>query len=249
MVTTELSPIPQMWRPILSVSAVLGLTALGIGVAVADPGLAGSTRPHPALTGSLADAADILQTNARVLIAPFLLVVLGFPHSRLGRRAGDLLVTILTAASTTPVGLELGRWQGRLLPYLPQLPVEWAALTLAVNAWVTARNGHVTIRRLGPLAAVTLALLTAAASLETWCTPHAQSTTRMSQTKADIAHDPISPVGAGGCFRHGFCAGSGHIASRSRAPFPLLRSVPLGRSAGAARALSTTTDPHKEGIT
>jgi len=46
MVTTELSPIPPVWRPTLSAGAVIGLTALGIGLALADPGLAGSTRPH-----------------------------------------------------------------------------------------------------------------------------------------------------------------------------------------------------------
>ena len=76
------------------------------------------------------------------------------------------------AASTIPVGLELGRWQGRLLPYLPQLPLEWAALALAIHAWVIARPGHLTIRELVPLAAVVLALLTCAACLETWATLH-----------------------------------------------------------------------------
>lgn len=220
MVTAKLKRIPHIWRPTLGAGAVIGLTVVGVGLGVADPGLAGSTRPHAALTGSLGDAVDILQTNARVLSAPFLLVVLGFPDSRFGRGAGDLLVTILTAANAMPVGLELGRWQGRLLPYLPQLPFEWAALGLAVNAWVTARNGDVPVRRLAPLAAVTLALSITAASLETWCTPHAQSRTRVSQSRADIAHEPISPAGAGNCFRHGFCADSGHTASRSRAPSP-----------------------------
>ena len=60
---------------------VIGLTALGVGLALVDPALAGSTRPHPTLTGSLGDAAGILQNNARVLAAPFLLVVLDFPQT------------------------------------------------------------------------------------------------------------------------------------------------------------------------
>ncbi|MGH9062147.1 MAG: hypothetical protein ACRDZY_21950, partial [Acidimicrobiales bacterium] len=102
----------------LAASPVIGLTALGVGLALIDPTLAGSTRPHATLTGSLSDAAGILQNNARVLAAPFLLVVLDFPQHRLGRRAGDLLVAALTAASTIPVGIELGRCLGRLLPYL-----------------------------------------------------------------------------------------------------------------------------------
>ena len=122
----------QRADPALAAAGVLAATAIGVVVGMLDPQLAGSARPHPTLTGSLADAAGILQNNARVLSAPFLLVVLGFPECRLGRGAGDLIVTVLTVASTIPVGLELGRWEGRLLPYLPQLPLEWAALTLAV---------------------------------------------------------------------------------------------------------------------
>lgn len=230
-------------------AAVWGLTAVATLLGAIVPPLAPSGRPHPTLHGTLGDALSILANNARVLAVPFLLVLLGFPRSRVGRGAGDLILMALTAASTIPVGLELGRWQGRLLAYLPQLPLEWTALTLAIDTWVIARKGHVTVRRLAPWAAVTLALLIAAASLETWCAPHPQATPHVTQTDLDTAREPISTVGAGGCFRRGFCADSGHIASRSRAPFPLLRSVPLGRSAGADRATSTTTDPHKEGIT
>jgi hypothetical protein len=172
MVTAELTPSRPLSRPALSAGAVIGLTAFGIGLALVDPGLAGSTRPHATLTGSLGDALGILQNNARVLSVPFLLVLFGFPHSRLGRRAGDLIVTALTAASTIPVGIELGRWESRLLPYIPQLPLEWAALGLAVHVWISARNGRASTHRLLVLAGFTLVLLIAAASLETWATPH-----------------------------------------------------------------------------
>ena len=155
----------------IPVSGVLAATAIGIGVAILDPQLAGSTPPHPTLTGSLGDAVWVLQNNARVLAVPFLLVACGFPERRLGRRAGDLIVPALVIASAIPVGLELGRWGTRLVPYLPQLPLEWAALALSVHAWVLARRGHVTIRQLTPLAAIVLALLTGAAALEVWGTP------------------------------------------------------------------------------
>jgi hypothetical protein len=241
MVTTGLTPTRQMWCPSLSAGAVIGLTALGIGLAIADPALVGSARPHPTLTGSLADAAAILQNNARVLSAPFLLVVLGFPESRLGRGAGDLIVTGLMVASTIPVGLELGRWQGRLLPYLPQLPLEWAALALAVHAWFIARAGHLTVRELPALAAVLLALLTCAACLETWATPHRHG------HRLDTARDTAMWRPAG-CLSPGSCTGPGRVASRSHAPFPSLRSVPLGRIAGAA-GISSTNRPPQGGIT
>jgi hypothetical protein len=241
MGTAELTPHRQTRCPRLSATAVIGLTALGVGLALVDPALAGSTRPHPTLTGSLGDAAGILQNNARVLAAPFLLVLLGFPHNRLGRRTGDLIVTALTAASTIPVGLELGRWQARLLPYLPQLPLEWAALALAVHAWLMARAGHLTVRELAPLVAVVLALLTCAAGLETWATPHRHG------HRLDTARD-TAVWRTAGCLSPGFCTGPGRVASRSHAPFPSLRSVPLGRLAGAA-GISSTNRPPQGGIT
>jgi hypothetical protein len=241
MVPTELTRSPQMSRLALSASAVIGLTALGIGLALVDPALTGSTRPHATLTGRLGDAAGILENNARVLSVPFLLVLLDFPQSRIGRHAGDVIVTALTAASTIPVGLELGRWQGRLLPYLPQLPFEWTALALAVNAWVVARSGHLTTRQLVQLAAVILTLLTCSACLETWVTPHKRG------HRLDTAHDTAAWRSAG-CLSPGFCTGPGRVASRSHAPLPSLRSVPLGRVAGAAGISSTNRLP-QGGIT
>ena len=225
----------------LPAAGVLAATAIGIVVAILDPQLVGSTRPHPTLTGSLADAVSILQNNTRVLAAPFLLVALGMPQSRLGRGAGDFIVAGLTAAGTVSVGLELGRWGSRLVPYVPQLPLEWAALALAVHAWVTARPGHVTIRELTPLAAIVLALLAGAAALETWATPH------RSGHRLDTARD-TAVWGAAGCLSPGFCTGPGRVASRSHAPFPSLRSVPLGRLAGAA-GISSTNRPPQGGIT
>ena len=220
----------------LAAGVVLAAAAVGIALATLDPQLPCGARPHPTLTGSLGEAAWLLQNNARVLAAPFLLVLLGFPQSRFGRRAGDLVLTALTAASTIPVGLELGRWQGRLLPYLPQLPLEWAALALAVHAWVIARSGQVAIRQLAPKGAVVLALLVIAASLETWATPHRHA------HPLDTARDTAVWRSAG-CLSPGSCTGSGPVASRSQAPFPALRSVPLGRLAGAAGISSTNRPP------
>ena len=154
---------------------MIALTALGALLSSIDPRLAGTTRPHATLTGSLGDALSILQNNARVLAAPFLLWLLGFPASRTGRLAGDMLVALLAAASAVPVGLELGRWHARLLPFLPQLPLEWAALAVAISAWLAARHNHAQPSQLALLAALTLALLVAAAALETWATPHRQT--------------------------------------------------------------------------
>jgi hypothetical protein len=225
----------------LAMIAVLGLTGVGAAVAVLDPTLAGGTRPHPALTGSLADAGSILQNNVRVLAAPFLLVALGMPQSRLGRRVGDVTVAALTAASTISVGLELGRWGTLLLPYLPQLPLEWTALTLAADAWIVARSGRITVRRLASCGAIVLGLLACAAALETWATPH------RSAHRLDTARD--TPVWMpAGCLSPGLCTRHGPVASRSHASFPSQPSVPLGRLAGAA-GISSTKPPPQGGIT
>ena len=162
----------------LAAAAVLGLTAVGALLALVDPTLAGRTAPHAALNGTVADAVSILQNNLRVLAVPFLLAALRFPASRLGRHSGDAIVAGLIAASTIPVGIALGRWQERLVPYLPQLPLEWAALTVATGAWLTARRGNAQARELAILGATVGVLLIGAASLETWCTPQRITDTR-----------------------------------------------------------------------
>jgi hypothetical protein len=227
---------------------VLALTALGALLSWIAPTLAGHTRPHPTLAGSLGDAIGILQNNLRVLVAPFLLWLFKFPSSRLGRRVGDLLVLMLAAGSAIPVGLEVGRWETKLLPFVTQLPLEWAALAVAISAWLTARQGQAPARQIAILAATTAVLLVGAACLETWCTPHRHTRSALAQAEVDTVRESQTPVGASGCLRHGFCAGDGPIASRSPAPFPSLRSVPLGRLTGADRATSTHRPP-QGGIT
>jgi hypothetical protein len=155
-----------------SVLTVLALTFMGVAAAVIDPQLAGSTRPQPTLTGSLSDWLSILGTNLRVLAVPFLLAALRFPATRLGRILGDLVVAAFTAFSTLTVGVAIGRWRGRLIPYLPHLPLEWLALSLALAAWLLIRTGHARLRQLAELAVVIVVLLTSAAAVETWATPH-----------------------------------------------------------------------------
>jgi hypothetical protein len=170
MVTTELTSL----RPHIRTAAIFvtALTALGAGLALACPPLGGSVAPHAALTGSVSDALTILANNARALAAPFALVLLGLARQCSGRRITGLIVVAVAAVNAIPVGIALGRWQGRLIPYIPQLPLEWAALTTALTAWLQARTGACTTRQLAALAGVTLALLAAAAAVETWCTPH-----------------------------------------------------------------------------
>jgi single-strand DNA-binding protein len=151
---------------------VLALTAGGALLGALDPALGGHARPHPTLTGSAVDALSILENNARVLATPFSLLLFGFPASRLGRRAGDLILLAVAAASAIPVGIALGRWQTRLLPYIPQLPLEWAALSIALSTWLLARTHRPAAGQFAQRAAATALVLVAAAAVETWATPH-----------------------------------------------------------------------------
>ncbi|MGH8302907.1 MAG: hypothetical protein ACRET5_15725 [Steroidobacteraceae bacterium] len=215
-----------------SAAAVAGTTALGVAAACADPALAGNTPPHPALAGTVADATSVFIDNARVLSAPYLLWVLRAPRSRAGRVLGDVLLSVIVVGNTVPVGLELGRWQARLIPYVPQLPIEWTALAIALGAWLAIRTGNATGRTVLILAAGAAVLLAVAAALETWDTPHPARHTAQSRTVSDAGDQFTHPSGCpgGGCLRRGFCTGGGHAASRSHAPFPSRCSVPLGHS-------------------
>jgi hypothetical protein len=235
-------------RLAVAVGLVLVLTAFGGLLGVLAPALAGNVRPHPALTGTLATAAGIFGNNLWILAVPFALSLLGYQTDRLSRHTGDLLVLVLVAVNALRVGVELGRWRGQLIPYVPQLPLEWTALAIATSVWLTARNQTVSRRHLMILAAVVVLLLTTAAAIETWGTPHCDAGTVKFSSTADLVGEPDALVGDGGCPRHGFCADRGPVASRSLAPFPSQRSVPLGRLVGADRAHNNHRPP-QGGIT
>lgn len=164
-------------------AALVAVTALAAIAGTVDPALVPSTPPHPTLHPSLAAAASILANNARVLALPYGLVLLRLEDLRWGRVLGTAVIAAVLAVNAVIVGLELGRWQSRLIPYLPHLPLEWAAAGVAASVWARAltprrrdpgdpsREGRA--RRLAVTAAVTLLLLGAAAAIEVLLTPHA----------------------------------------------------------------------------
>jgi hypothetical protein len=228
--------------------AVTVLTAFGALAGLTVPGVAGHTPPHAALTGRLSDALAILENNLRVLAAPFLLWLLRPDTSRLGRAIGDVLMIALVATSALPVGVELGRWRGQLIPYLPQLPLEWAALAVAIAVWLTIRHSPSSLHHLALPAVLILALLTAAASLETWATPHRHPRTRTSPTGDNTVRDPAS-LGVAAV------ALAPEYAPAAATRFKVARSLPLAALgsarpllAGADRATSTHRPP-QGGIT
>jgi len=100
------------------------ITLLGALLGTAFQDLAPGGRPHPALQESWGELASIAAYNARVLSAPFLLAFFRFPAHPRTRQFGDLLIAGVLGENALRVGLALGRWHTRLIPYVPQLPLE-----------------------------------------------------------------------------------------------------------------------------
>jgi hypothetical protein len=148
-------------------------TTLGAVVAIAWPALAPAARPHPTLHPSDGAISSILLGNLRMLAAPFLLIAARFERGRGSRLAGDLIVIAVLASNAIAVGLALGRWQGALIPFVPQLPLEYLAAATATAAWVAAHR-HGRPSRPASCAAATIALTAAAAAIEVLLTPHAR---------------------------------------------------------------------------
>jgi hypothetical protein len=194
-------------------------TCLGAVIGNASPGLAPGGQPHPTLHGTPSDFASIAIANARVLSAPFLLAVFRFPSDRRSRQLGDLLVVVLLGGNALRVGLALGRDRDALLPYLPQLPVEWLAAALAAAAWLTLRTRVRDRTGLGYLAAI-LVLIAAAAAIETICTPHSgprEPTLRVEESIGAV-HSPGSIS---------LRKARGGLPAPDRAPAPALASRSL----------------------
>jgi hypothetical protein len=156
----------------LAYAAIWALTFVGALLGAIAPSLAPGGRPHPTLHGNPAEVVSIAAVNLRALSAPFILALFGFATGRRSRRLGDLVVGVLLAGNTLRVGIAIGRWHTALLPYLPQLPVEWLAAALAAAAWLTLRAGGRRQTILAWLAAI-FVLVVVAAAIETTCTPHA----------------------------------------------------------------------------
>jgi hypothetical protein len=155
---------------------LLAATVFGAGLAIALPTLAPATHPHSTLRPSAGAVVSILLNNLRVLAAPFILVAARFERAHASRLVGDAIVAAILVGNAIAVGLALGRWRGELIPFVPQLPLEYLAAATAAATWLDARRDTT---RSGPSNAVTnavttIALAVAAAVIEVLLTPHAR---------------------------------------------------------------------------
>jgi hypothetical protein len=247
---TRSRPATNSRRVALAYVGLWTITLLGAAIGTAVPALAPAGRPHPTLHGSLGDFTSIAATNARILSAPFLLAVFRFPAQRFTRRIGDLAIGGVLGANALRVGLALGRWHAGLLPYLPQLPLEWLAAALTAVSWLALRSGVRPRTALAYLGAV-LGLVVAAAAVETLATPdtrvHARSTAGRAITPLHSSVPTHARKTWGGLPALGSCAGPGTRFKVASLPSPRCRSVPLGLLTGAAGLRQPPPDPAKEG--
>jgi len=148
--------------------------------------------PHDPSAHDIATALSLWFHNARLALAP--LAAAAAVQHRPGRlrQAVDVLLAVVFAIDVIPVGVELGTWGARLLPYIPNAPVELLALVIGPVSWWLVTRGRLPLRALWLIAAIVVALLAVAACLETWVPPQARGSSHAHPRMAMVA----APSGA-----------------------------------------------------
>jgi hypothetical protein len=160
-----------IWIATLAAAALVALAggALALPVRhVLGLALTAHRNPAPRIGHVLALAAH----NIPIAGWPLLLGLTGAHRHRLATHVADGVLLACIILNTLPVGAALGAYGAPLLPYLPQLPLEWAGLALGASAWLVQRRRALAVHEgLVWLALIAGALLCAAA-LETVAVPH-----------------------------------------------------------------------------
>jgi hypothetical protein len=188
MATTELNVASSRaryeswWRAWARVYCATWLTTAcsAIAVALVGDGVARTVRSTLALrlngetstARGLGHALALTAHNFPICAWPLLLGVLGADRSRAGRALTDAVLVVALIANTALAGAALGAYGSRLLPYLPQLPAEWAALALGASAWLVQRQRSIALGEAVALVGAIAVLLLCAAVLETFVVPH-----------------------------------------------------------------------------
>jgi hypothetical protein len=124
--------------------------------------------PPPRIGHVLALAAH----NIPIAAWPLLLGLTGAHRHRLATHVADGVLLACIILNTLPVGAALGAYGAPLLPYLPQLPLEWAGLALGASAWLVQRRRALTVPEGLGLFALIASVLLCAAVMETVAVPH-----------------------------------------------------------------------------
>ncbi len=124
--------------------------------------------PPPRVGHILALAAH----NIPIAAWPLLLGLAGAHRHRLATHVADGVLLACIILNTLPVGAAVGAYGASLLPYIPQLPLEWAGLSLGASAWLVQRRQVLTVSTGLRLLALTAGALLSAAVVETVGVPY-----------------------------------------------------------------------------
>lgn len=165
-------------RTVLDIYVLLWAATVLVAVAVAALGAALirhwlGLRLSPAATTapSLLAVAGLAAHNLPVCGWPLLLTAAGADRGRRRRHFAHGMVVIAVAVNVSLVGAALGAYGTRLLPYVPQLPLEWLALAAGAAGWLCART-RAALRGVRVAVALTAAAVLGAAAIETYAVPH-----------------------------------------------------------------------------
>lgn len=158
-----------IWSLTLVLAAGAAVGTVGVRASVRHL-LGLSLKPDPA--PQLGHVLDLAAHNIPIVSWPLLLGVLGLHSSRLGRGFADSMVAAYVVANALPVGAALGAYGTALLPYVPQLPIEWGGLALGACGWLVQRRQPLSVREGLGLFALIVGVLVCAAVVETVAVPH-----------------------------------------------------------------------------
>jgi hypothetical protein len=160
-----------VWVATLIPAALLALAGRALALPVRHLlalALTAHRNPPPRVGHILALAAH----NIPIAAWPLLLGLAGAHRHRLATHVADGVLLACIILNTLPVGAALGAYGAPLLPYIPQLPLEWAGLALGASAWLVQRRRALSVPEGLGLLALIAGVLLCAAVLETVEVPH-----------------------------------------------------------------------------
>jgi amino acid transporter len=122
-------------------------------------------------SGSASMAALIAANNMRAAAIPLLFAILKIRGRGWLAVLGDVVVGASLAVNLALGGLALGSYGLGLLHFLPQWPLEWGGLAVALAGWRRARSGRRDPCELVLLAIAAAILVCLAALVETYAVP------------------------------------------------------------------------------
>jgi hypothetical protein len=175
----RLGELRRAW--LLAYAAIWVLTLLSARLLAANPAeldhlvrhvLGATLDPQHNPPPSIGHVLILLAHNLPIASWPLLLGVLGVHRNHHTRQAADTLVAAVLLSNVLTVGAALGVYGAPLLPYIPQVPLEWAALALGASAWLMQRTKPLTGGQGVALFVVIAGAVACAAVLETVAVPH-----------------------------------------------------------------------------